>query len=76
MNKKSLIPVFRPSYNQEEVLAITKVLLSGWIGLGPKTTEFEQKFAKFVGAKYAIALNSATAALHLALIVGFYGPRY
>lgn len=53
----------------EEVKAVEEVLRSGWIGLGPKTKEFEDKFAQYVGAKYAIGVNSCTAALHLALKV-------
>lgn len=62
-----MIQVFRPSMGEEEVQAVREVLESGWIGLGPKTAEFEREFASYVGAKYAIGLNSATAALHLAL---------
>lgn len=53
----------------EEARAVAKTLRSGWITLGPKTEEFEEAFAKYVGAKHAVALNSATSALHLALIV-------
>jgi len=53
----------------EEAKEVAKILKSGWIGLGPKTKEFEEKFAKFVGAKYAVGVNSCTAALHLALKV-------
>lgn len=52
--------------DQEEIDAVAEVIKGGWIGLGPKTEEFEQKFAKYIGVKYAVALNSATAALHLA----------
>lgn len=64
-----MIPVFRPSMGDEEVKAVEEVLRSGWIGLGPKTVEFEEKFAKYVCTKYAIGTNSCTAALHLALKV-------
>ena len=64
-----MIPVFRPFVGKEEVKAIAEVLNSRWIGLGPKTEEFEQKLAKYLDAKYVVATNSATAALHLALIV-------
>lgn len=63
-----VLPVFRPSMGQEEIDAIAQVLRSGWIGLGPATEKFEEEFTKFVGTKYAIALNSATAALHLSLL--------
>jgi len=66
---KRIIPVFRPSIGEEEVKAVAEVLRSRWIGLGPKTEEFEKKFANYVGAKYAVAVNSCTAALHLALKV-------
>src|SRR5579864_60307 len=61
------IPVFRPYYDEREEAAVAEVLRSGWVGLGPKTEEFEERFARRVGAKYAVAVNSATAALHLAL---------
>ena len=63
-----VLPVFRPAMGQVEIDAVAEVIRSGWIGLGPKTEEFENKFAKFVNAKYAVALNSATAALHLSLL--------
>src|SRR3990167_4917583 len=69
----SVLPVFRPSMGQEEITAIAKVIKSGWIGLGPKTEEFEKRFADYIGVPYAIALNSATAALHLALLAAGIG---
>jgi len=64
-----MIPVFRPSMGDAEIQAVGEVIKSGWIGLGPKTKEFEDKFAAYIGCKYAVAVNSATAALHLALMV-------
>jgi len=64
-----MIPVFRPSYRKEEFDAVKKVMKSGWVGLGPKTQEFENAFARYIGTRYAVALNSCTAALHLALKV-------
>lgn len=71
---QKLIPVFRPNYGVEEIEAVTEVLKSGWIGLGPRTAEFEKRFASYVGARYAVALNSATAALHLSLLAANVGP--
>ena len=71
--QNNLIPVFRPNYGKEEVDAIRKVLLSGWVGLGSKTEEFEKRFAAYIGVPYAIALNSATAALHLSLLAANIG---
>jgi perosamine synthetase len=64
-----LIPVFRPSYDEAELRMVEEVFQSGWIGLGPRTAEFEQRFADYVGVPHAVAVNSATAALHLALNV-------
>jgi len=68
-----MIQLFKPCITEEAIEAVAEVLRSGWIGLGPKTQEFEQVFAEYVGAKHAIALNSCTAALHLALIVSGVG---
>lgn len=69
-----MIPVFRPSYDDREAEAVAAVLKSGWVGLGPKVEEFERKFADYIGVKYAVAVNSCTAALHLALkVVGVGG---
>lgn len=61
------IPVLQPSITDEEIKAVTKVMQSGWLGLGPKTEQFEEAFASFVNNQYMVALNSGTAALHLAL---------
>jgi len=61
------IPVFKPSIAEEEIEAVVAVLRSGWLGLGPKTEEFERAFAGACGARHCVALNSCTAALHLAL---------
>lgn len=64
-----MIPVFRPNYDEREFQAVREVLASGWIGLGPKTKEFEDRFAEYIGVKYAVGVNSCTAALHLAMQV-------
>ncbi|MFD4179666.1 DegT/DnrJ/EryC1/StrS family aminotransferase, partial [Rhodococcus sp. NPDC058514] len=63
------IALFQPVHGEEEIEAVAAVLRSNWWGQGPKTIEFENKFAEFVGAPLAVAVNSATAALHLALKV-------
>ena len=63
-----MIHVFRPFLDTDAILAeLRPVLESGWIGLGPKTAEFEEKLAGLVGAPEFVALSSCTAALHLAL---------
>lgn len=61
------IPVLKPSITDAEIAAVTEVLRSGWLGLGPKTAQFEVEFAQKIGTKFCIGLNSGTAALHLAL---------
>lgn len=61
------VPFFRPSVGEAEISAVTEVLRSGWLTTGGTTRSFEESFAQFVGARHAVALNSCTAALHLAL---------
>jgi perosamine synthetase len=61
-----MIPISKPYYDEREEEAVIRALRSKWVGLGPITEEFEDKFAKKIGAKYAVAVNSCTAALHLA----------
>ena len=63
------IRLFKPSFGEEELKSIKDSLDKSWVGLGPKVNEFENKWAEFVSAKIAIGVNSATAALHLALMV-------
>lgn len=62
-----MITISKPIIKEEELRAVKKVLKSGMIVQGPMVVEFEKKFADFCGAKYAIAVNSGTAALHCAL---------
>jgi perosamine synthetase len=62
-----LIPLFKPHYTKEVVDAISRVFQSGWTGLGPETEKFEKEFAEYIGVKYAVGTNSATAALDLAV---------
>lgn len=63
-----MIPVYRPYHDDKEMANLKQVIESGWWGMGPKTNEFENKFGQYIGSKYSIGLNSATAALHLALM--------
>ena len=61
------IQVFKPWYDEREVAAVAEVLRSGWVGLGPKTAEFEAAFAAFSRVRYCVGLNSCTAALDMAV---------
>ena len=67
MTNDSFIPFHRPSIGQEESDAVQKVLTSGWLTTGSVAIEFEKQFAAYVGCKHALAVNSCTAALQLAL---------
>jgi perosamine synthetase len=61
------IPLARPDIGNEEIQAVLETMRSGWVTQGQKVEEFEESFAKYCGAKHGVAVNSGTAALHLAL---------
>ena len=61
------LPFHVPEIDDEDIDAVVSVMRSGWLTTGAKARQFEQEFAAKVGARYAVALNSCTAALHLAL---------
>ncbi|HLH38559.1 MAG TPA: DegT/DnrJ/EryC1/StrS family aminotransferase [Bryobacteraceae bacterium] len=64
---QSFIAFHRPSIGEEEIREVEATLRSGWLTTGPRTAQFEEDFAKYVNARCAIAVNSATAGLHVAL---------
>ena len=66
MNKLQ-VPFFRPSLQEQEVNEVVETLRSGWLTSGPRVKRFEESFAAAVGAANAVAVNSCTAALHLAV---------
>jgi len=68
------LPPFAPCLGDEEFDEVLDTLRSGWLTMGPKTRRFEEAFARYVGAKHAIAVSSCTAGLHLALVAGGIGP--
>ena len=65
--RKEFLPFALPDLNDDELIEIKEALDSGWITTGPKVRQFEAEFAGAVGAPYAVAVNSCTAAMHLAL---------
>ena len=66
-------PLARPNISSREEQHVLKVLRSGTLSLGPYTEQFEKEFAKTVGTKYAVAVSSGTAALHVALVAAGIG---
>ncbi|WP_277669080.1 DegT/DnrJ/EryC1/StrS aminotransferase family protein [Caproiciproducens galactitolivorans] len=74
IKREKFIPYNLPNITDLEINEMVDTLKSGWIAKGPRTNEFEKQFAQFVGAKYAVAMNSCTAALHVALLAKGIGP--
>jgi dTDP-4-amino-4,6-dideoxygalactose transaminase len=73
-NLRVQVPFFRPSITEAEIDEVVECLRSNWLTTGPRTKRFEASFAEMVGGKHAVALNSCTAALHLAVEALGLGP--
>lgn len=72
--RENFIPFGSPIVEEEAISSVVETLRSGWIGTGPKVKLFEQQMADHIGTKHAHALNSCTAALHIALKSQGIGP--
>jgi len=72
--RESFLPFALPSIGEEEIAEVTDSLRSGWITTGPKVKRFETEFAQYIGSPHAVAVNSCTAALHIALTAVGIGP--
>lgn len=72
--RETTLPYGRQWLDDDDVAAVVEVLRSDWLTTGPKVTEFEEAFASEVGAKYAVAVSSGTAALHAAVYSLGIGP--
>jgi len=68
-----MIPIAKPYLTAEDAQAAYDTILTGWITQGPKVQEFEENFARYTGAKFAVAVSNCTTALHLAMIVSGIG---
>lgn len=73
-NTKKFLPFALPDIGEEEITEVCESLRSGWLTTGPKAKKFEADFASFVSVKHALAVNSATSGLHLALEAISIGP--
>lgn len=74
MMRKEFLPFAKPQIGEDAIADVADSIRSGWLAMGPKTLKFEEAFAKRVGAKYAMSVNSATAGLHAALMALGIGP--
>jgi len=72
--RNTLLPYGHQCIDEDDIKAVVDVLRSDWLTTGPKVAEFEKRFAEMVGAKYAVAVNSGTAALHAAAFAAGIGP--
>src|SRR5215813_5029866 len=61
------IPITKPFFGREELLAVQKPLENGWVVQGPFVRQFEEKFSAFTGARFSVATSSCTTALHIAV---------
>jgi perosamine synthetase len=59
----------KPNFSEQEIAAVTRVLKSGWVGMGPETIKFEEELRAFLHAKNVVTVNSCTSALYLSLLV-------
>lgn len=72
--RKHFLPYCLPLIGEEEIGEVVDSLRSGWVTTGPKVKKFEEEFARYTGARHAIAVNSCTSALHLSLAALGVGP--
>lgn len=72
--REKFIPYNLPDITDAEINEVVDTMRSGWVAKGPRTNEFEKCFAEYLGAKHAVAMNSCTAALHVALLTQGIGP--
>lgn len=63
----------KPNFSEDEITAVTRVMQSGWIGMGPETIAFEDELSKYVEAPHVVTVNSCTSALFLSLLVSGVG---
>ncbi len=72
--RREYLPFGQPSFSDAEIEAVSRVLRSGWVGMGPETVAFEAELAAHVGAEHVVAVNSCTSALFLSLRAHGIGP--
>lgn len=71
--RKDFLVFGKPNFSEDEIAAVTRVMQSGWIGMGPETIAFEEELSKYVEAPHVVTVNSCTSALFLSLLVSGVG---
>ena len=75
MNKREHYLAFgTPDFTEAEIDAVTRIMRSGWVGMGQETISFEKELSEYIGAPEVVTVNSCTSALFLALLVEGIGP--
>jgi len=74
MIRKDYLAFGKPDFGGEEIAAMTRVMRSGWVGMGPETIAFERELSQFLGSPHVVTVNSCTSALFLSLVVLGVGP--
>jgi perosamine synthetase len=72
--RSTYLPFGQPDFGEAEIAAVTRVLQSGWVGLGPETIAFEQELAEAFRVPHVVTVNSCTSALFLSMLVHGIGP--
>src|SRR4029077_279885 len=72
--RKSYLPFGQPNFSEKEIAAVTKVMRSGWVGMGAETLAFEKELAAFLDVPHVVTVNSCTSALFLSLLMAGVGP--
>ncbi len=67
--RPDFLPFGKPNFSDEEIMAVTRVLNSGWVGMGQETIAFEKELAEYLNAPYVVTVNSCTSALFLSLLL-------
>lgn len=73
--RKEFLPFSSPTIGEDEINEVADSMRSGWLTTGPKVQQFTDKFKSFIGAEHAVAVNSATAGLHIAYMAAGVGPE-
>ena len=71
---REYLPFGKPDFSEREIEAVTRVLRSGWVGMGPETITFERELAESLGVPHVVTVNSCTSGLLISLRLSGVGP--